>query len=341
MACLAGGWFLLPSPERSLVVYCSQDARHARAVMDAFTEATGIEVVPRFDTEATKSLGLVEQIRMEGMDSRADVFWNNQLLSTLDVEHLMTPHGLGPGTAAPQLAQDPDRRWIAFGGRVRGWIRHQPTFDQLGGDAHSIASQHPSRIASARPQFGSTRTHLAAELESDADAGWLSGSRALGRTVVAGNAQVADVVASGACAVGLTDSDDYFAVRDRDTSAAGDVTFEPFRLSSGKSSTSGVLVIPNSVGILVGTKRRKDAEAFVRFLTGPQGQRILAEGSGRQLPSHPELWRDPQQLPRDVVWLAGLVAPPGAPPGAWLRSLYPWQDPKAAAVRAREFLQAQ
>src|SRR5947209_1755784 len=45
-----------------LVVYCAHDAVFAEAILRDFEKQSGIPVAVKFDTEATKSLGLVEQI---------------------------------------------------------------------------------------------------------------------------------------------------------------------------------------------------------------------------------------------------------------------------------------
>src|SRR5687767_9000769 len=62
----------------SLVVYCAHDAVFADAVISEFQQRTGIKVSPRYDTEATKSLGLTELIVREQSSPRCDVFWNNE-----------------------------------------------------------------------------------------------------------------------------------------------------------------------------------------------------------------------------------------------------------------------
>ena len=40
-----------------------------------------------YDSEATKSLGLVNQLKNEKNAPHCDVFWNNELLGTMDLAH--------------------------------------------------------------------------------------------------------------------------------------------------------------------------------------------------------------------------------------------------------------
>src|SRR5262245_46015925 len=68
-----------------LVVYCAHDELYAAEVLREFERQTGISVAVRYDTEATKSLGFVNQLILERDRPRCDVFWNNELLGTLDL----------------------------------------------------------------------------------------------------------------------------------------------------------------------------------------------------------------------------------------------------------------
>jgi len=61
-----------------VVVYTSADEQVARPVFERFERETGIAVVPKFDTEATKTTGLANVLRAEATRPRADVFWSNE-----------------------------------------------------------------------------------------------------------------------------------------------------------------------------------------------------------------------------------------------------------------------
>ena len=64
-------------PPDEVVVYCSADSYVATPIFEAFTEETGIEVRYLGDTEATKTVGLIEKLRAEKANPRADVFWSS------------------------------------------------------------------------------------------------------------------------------------------------------------------------------------------------------------------------------------------------------------------------
>src|SRR5579859_2225948 len=59
-------------------VYCAHDAVFADAIFEEFTRKTGIKVDVTYDTEATKSLSLVNRLKLERDHPQCDVFWNNE-----------------------------------------------------------------------------------------------------------------------------------------------------------------------------------------------------------------------------------------------------------------------
>src|SRR5262252_3639724 len=58
-ALLIGYHFLRAARQTALVVYCAHDSIYAEQIFKSFEQETGIPVEVRYDTEATKSLGLM------------------------------------------------------------------------------------------------------------------------------------------------------------------------------------------------------------------------------------------------------------------------------------------
>ena len=77
---LPGCW---TSTGPEVVVYTAQDEEFAKPIFADFTKATGIAVLPKFDAESTKTVGLANEIVEEAERPRCDVFWNNEILLTL------------------------------------------------------------------------------------------------------------------------------------------------------------------------------------------------------------------------------------------------------------------
>lgn len=279
--------------DNTLVVYCAHDQVYSEQILRRFESRTGIRVIPRFDTEATKSLGLTNLLISEKAHPRCDVFWNNQTLGTvaLQSEGILHPYK-GPGyKRIPASYKDPDGHWTGFAARLRVYIVNsdvlQPTEDEI---EQRFAAANLSRIAVAKPLFGTTLSHYALLWDRwgpDKLKDWHADTRERGISEVAGNSTVMNLVAKGTCDLGWTDTDDFFVAQDR-----GDpVAMSPIRVD-GKT-----ICLPNSVAIIKGTKKLSQAQQLVDFLLSAEVELELAKSKARQIPLGPVEEND---LPEDV-----------------------------------------
>jgi iron(III) transport system substrate-binding protein len=60
-----------------VVVYTSEDHVFSEPILNAFEAKTGITVKAVYDTEETKSTGVVNRLMAERANPQADVFWSN------------------------------------------------------------------------------------------------------------------------------------------------------------------------------------------------------------------------------------------------------------------------
>ncbi len=273
-----------------LTVYCAHDAVFAEAILRDFEKQTGIPVAIKFDTEATKSLGLAEQIIREAAHPRCDVFWNNELLGTLDLASrgLLDAHKGTGWQRIPAQFRDADGRWTGFAARLRVIIERS---DMPRWDDARLNSGDLSRFAMAKPLYGTTLTHYtvlwhawgAARLQQ-----WHADTRRRGLREVPGNAQSKDTVAAGVCDAAFTDTDDFFEAKD----AGKLVTMRPAQLESGET-----ICIPNTVGIVRNAPHSENARKLADFLLSAQTELALARSKSRQIPLGPV---DATQLPGEV-----------------------------------------
>jgi len=160
---LAVGVVWMGPNKEAVVLYCAHDARFAEEILAAFTEETGIPVKILFDTEATKSLGLIERIKREAKNPQADVFWNNEFLGMLDLREqgLLEAHA-GPGwERIPAAFRDPEGHWTGFGARLRVWAVNTNALPaELSAIRERLASPDLSRVALAKPMYGTTLTEF-------------------------------------------------------------------------------------------------------------------------------------------------------------------------------------
>src|SRR5262245_60634767 len=113
----------------ALVVYCAHDWLYADPILKRFEAETGVRVAARYDTEATKSLGLVELIAREKDRPRCEVFWNNEPLGTMRLqdEGLLERYQGSGWQRMPAAMKDGEGHWTGFGARLRVWIAHGPS----------------------------------------------------------------------------------------------------------------------------------------------------------------------------------------------------------------------
>lgn len=311
-----------------LVVYCAHDAVYSKQILDDFTRQTGIRVQVRFDTEATKSLGLINLIMQERNQPRCDVFWNNELLGNVELKQqgMLEPYQGSGWKRIPDRYRDAEGYWVGFGARMRVCIfgervklTDEQTFDRF-------VAEEPGRVAIAKPLFGTTLTHYTVMWHlcgPDQLKKWHEDLHSKGVREVDGNAAVKDIVATGTCDAGLTDTDDYFvAVDDRQS-----VSMQAARIKSTSPNDSGkqaaadqkadfagyTICIPNTVAIIKGTKRLAAAQRLVDFLASAETELSLARAKSRQIPLGPV---DSDSIPEDV---RGLI--PASQDGVDLRPL--------------------
>lgn len=280
---LSVGWLLFRRGPEPLVVYCAHDSVYADAVLRRFSERTGIPVAPRYDTEATKSLGFTELLIAERERPRCDVFWNNQVLGTqalLDEGLLEGYRGEG-FRRIPEMWKDPEGRWVGFGARLRVYIINTQKMPATEEAVRARMTGDLSRFAIAKPLYGTTFAHYVALWELWGEKRlreWHADTRKRGAREAAGNAQVKDLVAEGVCDFGWTDTDDYFEAKND----GRPVAMLPIRVDGGR-----VLLIPNAVSIIKGAPHPEQARKLVDYLLSEECETALANSKARQIPLGP------------------------------------------------------
>jgi iron(III) transport system substrate-binding protein len=313
--------------------YCAHDAIYADAIFQEFTRQTGIPVDVTYDTEATKSLSLVNKLKIEREHPHCDVFWNNEQLGMMDLarEGILEPYKGSGYERIPALYKDPDGRWSGFAARMRVWIVNTKEMPPVPEKIEALFNEHPDHCAIANPLYGTTLTQFSILWQLWGPArlkAWRADLRKRGLREMAGNAPVKDAVAEGVCEVGWTDTDDFFEALDEKKPVAMLPLFVSDSMLSSDISGSGkpggdsktadknkkyTVIIPNTVALIRGGQHQFEAQALVDFLLSAQTEQTLARSRSRQIPLGPV---DQDQLPSEVRDLAKWV-----PQGYDLRSL--------------------
>ena len=175
-----------------------------------------------------------------------------------------------------------DGSWVGFAARLRVFIvntenmaaTHEAIFQRL----NAPGKDGLSRVARAKPLFGTTLTQYVAlwnEFGGEELKRRHKSQRDRGLLEVNGNSVVKDLVASGRCDFGWTDTDDYFLAVDE----GKPVDMVPVFMTCEHS-----ICIPNSVAIIRGTRRPETAQALVDFLLSKEVETRLACSPSRQIP---------------------------------------------------------
>ncbi len=292
VVCLAG---CLSQPDREVVVYTALDSEFSEPILRDFTSETGIVVRPKFDVESTKTVGLAQAIIAESRTPRCDVFWNNEILNTLRLKERGLLDVYQPPVAQnyPAVFRDPEGTWHGFAGRARILIVNTEVVAEADWPKSIRDLANPrwkGRIGIAKPLFGTTATHAAclfATLGEEAARQFFQDLKQNKIRIESGNKQVAQAVAAGSLAFGLTDTDDALVMIDRGHPVR---IIYPDQPAEGEAPDDalGTLFIPNTLCIIKNCRHREEAERLVEFLLQPKIEKRLAEGPSGQIPLNRE-----------------------------------------------------
>ena len=294
--------------EPDLVVYVSLDQVFSEELIADFEAETGLDVRAEYDTEASKTVGLVRRLIEEKNSPRCDVFWNNEIAQTVRLAELgmLDPYDSPSAADIPPEFRDPSHRWTGFAARARCLIVNT----DLVAEEDTPTSMHDlfdpkwkGQCGIARPLTGTTLTHAVALYdllgEEEAEAFW--SKIAAGQhddtpqvNVVSSNGQLMKLVSTGKLAWGFTDTDDFNVAR-----LDGTPVKRVFPDQDGDAPL-GTLLIPNTVAILDGAPHRPAAERFVDWVLSKKLEERMAFSRSAQIPVRTDVAR-PDHVASDFV----------------------------------------
>jgi iron(III) transport system substrate-binding protein len=286
-----------------VVLYTSADAPIAAPVIAEFERLRGIKIAVVTDTEATKTTGLVQRLIAERGSPRADVWWSNEALGTVSLAEagVLEPYasrseGEIPG-GWPRHLRATDRTWYGFAQRARviAYNGNRITAQNAPTRLRDLTrAQYAGMVGMARPQFGTTRMHVAALVALhgvEPAREFLTALKDNGLKLYDGNSAVVRALAFGEIDVGLTDSDDVLAGR-RNGWAVG-MNYEAVDKATASRTPGlpsvGPVVVPNTVALVRSAPHPNEARQLVDFLLSAKVEQLLAEGDGGNVPIRADL----------------------------------------------------
>ncbi|MBK8915097.1 MAG: extracellular solute-binding protein [Phycisphaerales bacterium] len=276
--------------QQRVVVYTSVDRIFSEPVLREAGKRLGLEVVGVYDTEETKSTGLVNRLIAKKDNPDGDIFWSGDPARAvlLKSKGVTVAYDSPAAKEIPDAFKDPERHWIGFSARSRVLLVNTQLVPE-GQEPRSILdltdAKWKGKVAIANPLFGTTSFHVSVLFGALGDAQarqWLDDLKANGVQIVSSNGEVKRQVAGGQVAMGLTDSDDAAeAIKDGQPVRVVflDQTLRvPDTRDEQKGGTPlGTLVIPNTLSLIKGGPSPDGARRVFDFLLSADVQRMLAE----------------------------------------------------------------
>jgi iron(III) transport system substrate-binding protein len=280
--------------EQGVVVYCSTDEVISQPILAEFERQTGIHVKPKFDVEASKAIGLAEELRLEKDHPRCDVFWNNEILHTVRLarEGVFEPYSSPSAADIPAQFKDGGGLWTGFAARPRILVVSTDPGMWKGPDRPRsmddfVDPKWKGRAVLAKPLAGTTLSHAVAlfsVLGKDRALAWFQGLFDNECRFVVGNGPAASAVGSRQVAFGFADIDDFLAVK-----AKGDPVAVVY--PDQEQDKPGTLLIPNTVALVRGAPDPDLGRKLIDFLLSKDVESRLASGEGAQVPLRPDVPR--------------------------------------------------
>lgn len=294
----------LTKQDNELVVYSALDREFSQPVLEDLGSELQMQVRVKYDQESNKTVGLTTELVQTKQNPKADIFWNNEILHTIRLERLglLEPITKADLNRFPQAYRSPAGHWCGFAARARVLIVNTdllPDPTQRPNSIHDLADpKWAGKCTMARPVFGTSATHAAVLLSSLGDEQGLKLLAAMtsNAAIQGGNKQVAQKVAAGQFAFGLTDTDDAMIEIERGEPVA--IVF-PDQLEN----QCGTLLIPNTLAIIKNGPNPNRAQQMLKRLLETDIESRLAVADSTQLPLANDT--DPNQRSGVVAkWLA-------------------------------------
>ncbi len=287
--------------EDGIIVYNAQHESLAKEWAEGFTKETGIQVTLRNGGDSEFS----NQIVAEGAASPADVFLTENSPAMVLVENagLFAPVDADTLALVPEQFRPSSGKWIGIAARstVFAYNKEKLSADQLPKSLLDLADPSWKGRWAASPSGADFQAIVSALLElkgEEATAAWLKAMKE-NFTAYKGNGTVMKAVNAGEIDGGVIYHYYWFGDQAKTGENSKNVGLHYF-----KNQDPGAFVSISGGGVLASSKHQKEAQAFLKWVTGKGGQEILKTGTSFEY----AVGKDAQSNPK-LVPLADLQAP--------------------------------
>lgn len=285
LALLGSGCSKRQTPaSQEVVVYTSEDQVFSEPILKDFEKETGIKVRAVYDTEETKSTGVMNRLIAEQNNPQADVFWANEPIraEVLKQKGIAAAYRSPQAEGIPDVHKDPDGYWTGFSARARVLVVNK-RIQQKPTTIHAyVDPRQQGKGVIANPLFGTTTVQMAALFTiwgQDRAKAFLEAMKANKVGISTSNGESTDFVASGQYNFSLVDSDDAVSRMRQGR------PIEMVYPDQGQDD-AGCLIVPNAAVLIKGARHPENARMLIDYLLSRETERKLAFADCAQIPLH-------------------------------------------------------
>ena len=284
--------------EDKLVIYNAQHEELVDEVVKAFTDETGIEVTMRNGSD----LELANQLVAEGDASDADVFLteNSPAMAAVERAGLFADLDADTLNQVPAQYRPPTGKWTGVAARTTIFVYNKTKVqpDQL--PKSMLDLQKPEwkgrwGAPPARPDFQAIVSALLELKGEAATAQWLAGMKA-NAVLEDNNVSTLEAVNAGEIDGGIIYH--YYWYRDQAETKENSANTA---LHYFKNSDPGAFISVSGGGVLESSKKKDQAQQFIRFVTSKAGQEVLEKGTSFEYPVASGVPANPALPPLDSL----------------------------------------
>ena len=255
-----------------IVIYNAQHENLVKSWVDGFTKETGIKVTLRNGDDSE----LGNQLVQEGSASPADVFLteNSPSMVLVDNANLFAPLDAETLKQVPAEYRPAHGRWIGIAARSTVFVYNPAKLSeqQLPKSLMDLAKPEWKGRWAASPSGADFQAIVSAMLALKGEQATLEWLKAMKANFVAykGNSTVMKAVNAGQIDGGVI----YHYYRFVDQSKTGENS-KNTQLYYFKHQDPGAFVSLSGGGVLASSKHKAQAQAFIKYITGKEGQESL------------------------------------------------------------------
>lgn len=285
------------APE-GLIIYNAQHQSLTKEWTDAFTKETGIKVTVRDGGDSE----FANQIVAEADLSPADIFLteNSPAMAQVEAAGLFAPVDADTLAQVPEQFRPASGKWLGIAARstVFAYDKTKLTEDKLPKSLVELADPAWNGRWAASPAGADFQAIVSALLElkgEEATAAWLKGMKANFKPY-RGNSTVMKAVNAGQIEGGVIYHYYWFGDQAKTGENSGNVGLHYFR-----NQDPGAFVSISGGGVLATSKHPKEAQAFLKWVSGKGGQDILKNGTSYEYAVGNGAASNPKLVPLDQL----------------------------------------